>query len=159
MPSDPLTVKTESYIGETPTSRFNFSICCENSSASAFADTVHVHFMTSAINGFANDESKIRSSLRPSGLGFSDSCSHICNASITLFMNFGTFNELGLVLGLMSFILCKPSYCALFDSQLQRNRIGITLRGALMSGRLIRINLPFLSPFSHNWSMTPILWT
>src|SRR5258708_5226510 len=97
-----LTVKTESYIGKIPTFCLSQSIHSNKVSAPLPTDANQVCLIISAMNGIAKDDSKSKSSLKPSGCCFSNFCSPICSASTAQLGNLGTFIELGSAPGLPS---------------------------------------------------------
>src|SRR5258705_11931634 len=96
-------------------SLFNLLIRIENVSSPSFTKANHACFMTLATNGIESDNSKIKSLLRPSGLGFSNSFSHICSISITQLINLGIVNELGSVPRLAISIPDESTQVALYD--------------------------------------------
>src|SRR5258708_8491264 len=96
-------------------SLFNLLICIENVSYPSFTKANHMCFMTSVMNGIESDDSKIKSSLRPSGLGFSNSFSHICSILITQLMNLVIVYKLGLVSRLAISIPDKLTHVAPYD--------------------------------------------
>src|SRR5258705_1129456 len=155
-PSISRTIKTESYIGEIPMPHLSFLICFRNGSDSSIPDTSQVCLITSEVYGIERDKSKIKSSFRPLGLGFSELNPHIPNAFTALFINLGTSDETGSIPGDTSSYSEGLIQNALYVSQLRRSPIGITFCGTFNSGRFIKIDLPFLSPFSHNCNVTPI---
>ena len=134
----------------------SFLICFRNGSDSSIPDTSQVCLITSEVYGIERDKSKIKSSFRPLGLGFSELNPHIPNAFTALFINLGTSDETGSIPGDTSSYSEGLIQNALYVSQLRRSPIGITFCGTFNSGRFIKIDLPFLSPFSHNCNVTPI---
>src|SRR5258708_10535986 len=113
---DSLTVKTKSYIGKIPTFHLSQSICSDKVSAPLPTNANQVCLIISAMNGIAKDNSKSKSSLKPSGRCFSNFCSPICSALTAQLGNLGTFIELGSTPRLPSSTSKDSVHSTLYDS-------------------------------------------
>src|SRR5258705_7670389 len=115
-PFDSLTVKTESYIGKILMFCLSQLIHSDKVSAPLPTNANQACLIISAMNGIVKDDSKSKSSLKPSGHCFSNFCSPICSASTTRLGNLGTFIELGCTPRLPSSTSEDSVHSTLYDS-------------------------------------------